>query len=231
MNALRIAGLTVTRGAGPVIRDVDLTLEPGRITALVGPNGAGKTSLLEAVSGVVPASAGTVHIGSDEITKQSRVNRARRGLAHIEQGRAVFGGLTVLENLMLTARTRARADELFELFPELEKRRDSPAALLSGGEQQMVVLARAFAARPSFLLIDEMSLGLAPVVFTRLLPMVTRFAEEGAAILLVEQFTHLALGVASDALVVSSGRVTYTGSAQGLLDSPGTLHSAYLGES
>ncbi|GAA4524020.1 ABC transporter ATP-binding protein [Amycolatopsis samaneae] len=230
MNALRVAGLTVSRGAGPVISDVGFELAPGRITALVGPNGAGKTSLLEAVSGVVPATRGSVHIGQTEITKHSRVARARLGLAHIEQGRAVFGGLTVLENLRLTARTRARVDEVLELFPELEKRRDSAAALLSGGEQQMVVLARAFAARPAFLLIDEMSLGLAPVVFTRLLPVITRFAEDGAAILLVEQFTHLALGVAQDAVVVSSGRVTYSGDARTLLDSPDTLHSAYLGE-
>lgn len=229
MNALRVTGLTVTRGAGPVISDVDLTLEPGRITALVGPNGAGKTSLLEAVSGVLPAAAGSVHIGATDVTKQSRVARSKLGLAHIEQGRAVFAGLTVLENLRLTARTRDRVDEVLELFPELDKRRDSPTALLSGGEQQMVVLARAFAARPSFLLIDEMSLGLAPVVFTRLLPVVTRFAEEGAAILLVEQFTQLALGVAQDALVVSSGRVTFSGEARALLDSPEKLHSAYLG--
>ena len=229
MTALRVDGLTVKRGAGPVIRDVGFTLEPGRITALVGPNGAGKTSLLEAVSGVVAPSAGRVHVGDVDITRHSRVARARLGLAHIEQGRAVFPGLTVLENLRLTARTPARLDDVLSLFPELDKRRDSPAALLSGGEQQMVVLARAFAARPAFLLIDEMSLGLAPVAFTRLLPVVTRFAAEGAAILLVEQFTHLALGVAQEALVVSSGRVTYAGDAQTLLDSPATLHAAYLG--
>ncbi|SFW83248.1 ABC transporter ATP-binding protein [Amycolatopsis australiensis] len=229
MKALRVEGLTVKRGAGPVIRDVGFTLEPGRITALVGPNGAGKTSLLEAVSGVVAPSAGRVRVGDVDVTRHSRVARARLGLAHIEQGRAVFPGLTVLENLRLTARTPARVDEVLELFPELEKRRDSPAALLSGGEQQMVVLARAFAARPAFLLIDEMSLGLAPVVFTRLLPVVTRSAAAGTAILLVEQFTHLALGVAQEALVVSSGRVTYAGDAQTLLDSPATLHAAYLG--
>ncbi|WP_410586630.1 ABC transporter ATP-binding protein [Amycolatopsis sp. lyj-23] len=229
MNTLRADGLTVERGAGPVIRDVGFTLEPGRITALVGPNGAGKTSLLEALSGVVAPSAGRVHIGEVDVTRHSRVARARLGLAHIEQGRAVFPGLTVLENLRLTARTPAALDEVLALFPELDKRRDSPAALLSGGEQQMVVLARAFAARPAFLLIDEMSLGLAPVVFTRLLPVVTRFAAEGAAILLVEQFTHLALGVAQDAVVVSSGHVTYTGDARTLLDSPATLHAAYLG--
>ena len=229
MNALRIEDLTVARGAGPVVRNVGFTLEPGRITALVGPNGAGKTSLLEAVSGVLPPSAGSVHIGATDVTKHSRVARSRLGLAHVEQGRAVFAGLTVLENLRLTARTPARLDEVLDLFPELRKRRDAPTALLSGGEQQMVVLARAFAARPAFLLIDEMSLGLAPVVFTRLLPLVERFAAEGAAILLVEQFTHLALGIAQDALVVSSGRVTYRGDARTLLGSPATLHAAYLG--
>lgn len=229
MTALRVDGVTVTRGAGPVIRDVGFTLEPGRITALVGPNGAGKTSLLEAISGVLTPSAGTVRIGATDVTRHSRVTRSRLGLAHVEQGRAVFPGLSVVENLLLTARTRDRVEEMLELFPELDKRRDSPAALLSGGEQQMVVLARAFAARPTYLLIDEMSLGLAPVVFTRLLPVVERFAAEGAAVLLVEQFTHLALGVAQDALVVSSGQVTYSGDAATLLASPETLHTAYLG--
>ncbi|AHH99360.1 ABC transporter ATP-binding protein [Kutzneria albida] len=231
MNTLRVNGVTVARGAGPVIRDVSLELVPGRITALVGPNGAGKTSLLEAISGVLPIASGSVHIGPHDLTRQSRVGRFRRGLAHIEQGRAVFGGLTVLENLRLTARTGEQVDQVLALFPELAKRADSPAALLSGGEQQMVVLARAFAANPAFLLIDEMSLGLAPVVFTRLLPVVSRFAAEGAAILLVEQFTHLALDIAQDAVVVSSGRVTHQGPAPDLLASPATLHTAYLGES
>ncbi|WP_033288821.1 ABC transporter ATP-binding protein [Amycolatopsis jejuensis] len=231
MSTLRIENLTVTRGAGPVIADVGLTLEPGKITALVGPNGAGKTSLLEALSGVIGPARGSIHIGHTDITRHSRVARARLGMAHVEQGRAVFAGLTVLENLRLTARTPAAVDEVLALFPELEKRRDSPAALLSGGEQQMVVLGRAFAAKPAFLLIDEMSLGLAPAVFTRLLPAVTEFASAGAAILLVEQFTNLALRVAQEALVVSSGRVTYTGAAQPLLDAPATLHAAYLGTS
>ncbi|MGV9297714.1 MULTISPECIES: ABC transporter ATP-binding protein [Amycolatopsis] len=229
MSTLRIENLTVTRGAGPVIADVGLTLEPGKITALVGPNGAGKTSLLEALSGVIPAASGTIHVGHTDVTKHSRVSRARLGLAHVEQGRAVFASLTVLENLRLTAKTPAGVDEVLALFPELEKRKNSPAALLSGGEQQMVVLGRAFAAKPQFLLIDEMSLGLAPAVFTRLLPAVTEFANAGAAILLVEQFTHLALKVAQEALVVSSGKVTYAGESQPLLDNPDTLHRAYLG--
>ncbi|WP_037362068.1 ABC transporter ATP-binding protein [Amycolatopsis orientalis] len=229
MSTLRIENLTVTRGAGPVIADVGLTLEAGKITALVGPNGAGKTSLLEALSGVLPAANGTIRIGDADVTKHSRVARARLGLAHVEQGRAVFAGLTVLENLRLTAKSPAGVEEVLALFPELEKRKNSPAALLSGGEQQMVVLGRAFAAKPQFLLIDEMSLGLAPAVFTRLLPAVTEFAAAGAAILLVEQFTHLALKVSQEAVVVSSGKVTYAGESQHLLDHPDTLHQAYLG--
>ncbi|AYY12531.1 ATP-binding cassette domain-containing protein [Actinobacteria bacterium YIM 96077] len=229
MNALELRDVTVSRGAGPVIRDVSLDVRPGAITALVGPNGAGKTSLLEAVSGVVPVSGGSISVDGTPITRLSRVARSRLGLVHIEQGRAVFPSLTVVENVRLSARSSAELDDALALFPELDERRDSPAELLSGGEQQMVVLARAFAARPAFLLIDEMSLGLAPVVFTRLLPMVQRFADQGVGILLVEQFTHLALGLAREALVVASGRVTYHGDAQALRDSPDTLHAAYLG--
>lgn len=229
MSDLTLTDVTVSRGAGPVIRDVSLTVTPGTITALVGPNGAGKTSLLEAISGVVEASSGTIAIDGTPLGKLSRVRRSRRGIVHIEQGRAVFPSLTVVENVRLASGTAARAEEAIALFPELEKRRDSAAGLLSGGEQQMVVLARAFAAQPKFLLIDEMSLGLAPVVFMRLLPMVQKFAEDGVGVLLVEQFTNLALSIAGDALVFSSGRVTFQGTAAELSASPELLHAAYLG--
>ena len=229
MSALELSGVAVSRGAGPVIRDVDLTVAPGRITALVGPNGAGKTSLLESISGVVKASAGRILLDGAPLGKMSRVKRARAGIVHIEQGRAVFPTLTVLENIRLTAPNAAKVDEVLGTFPELEKRKDSATNLLSGGEQQMVVLARAFASDPKYLLIDEMSLGLAPVVFMRLLPIVQSFAASGVGVLLVEQFTHLALGVADDALVVSSGRVTYSGDAATLKASPEVLHRAYLG--
>lgn len=226
---LELKGVAVSRGAGPVIRDVDLTVRPGAITTIVGPNGAGKTSLLESISGVVAASAGTTTLEGQSIRKLSRVKRARAGIVHIEQGRAVFPSLTVLENIRLTARGQAKIDEVMAVFPELDKRKDTPTVLLSGGEQQMVVLARAFASDPKYLLIDEMSLGLAPVVFMRLLPLVQRFAASGVGVLLVEQFTALALGVADDALVVSSGRVTYSGDAATLKAFPEVLHRAYLG--
>jgi branched-chain amino acid transport system ATP-binding protein len=229
VSSLELSGVAVSRGSGPVISDVDLTVRPGTITALVGPNGAGKTSLLEAVSGVVAASSGSITLDGVDVGRLSRVKRARLGLAHIEQGRAVFPSLTVLENLRLVTRNAAEVDQALERFPELQKRRESPAGLLSGGEQQMVVLARAFASRPRFLLIDEMSLGLAPVVFLRLLPMIQEISASGVGVLLVEQFTNLALGVASTALVVSGGRVTYSGDAADLAGRPDVLHRAYLG--
>jgi branched-chain amino acid transport system ATP-binding protein len=200
------------------------------VLAVVGPNGAGKTSLIEAISGVVKPSAGSILVDGEPISRLSRVQRARRGILHVEQGRAVFPSLTVAENIRLTAGTTDAVVAAVEDFPELQKRLSSPAGLLSGGEQQMVVLARSFAARPKVLLIDEMSLGLAPVVVRRLLPAVEDFAKRGAAVVLVEQFTQLALGISQRALVVASGAVRYAGEARSLLDDPDLLHSAYLGE-
>ena len=230
MSELQLSGVTVSRGAGPVISGVDLTLQEGKILALVGPNGAGKTSLLESVSGVISHSAGDITVDGDSIAKWSRVQRSRAGIAHIEQGRAIFPSLTVRENIMLTARTEAGLQEVLASFPELEKRIDAQAVLLSGGEQQMVVLARAFASKPRFLLIDEMSLGLAPVVFMRILPVIQGIAESGVGVLLVEQFTQLALGIADEAMVVSSGRVSHPqGPAAALEQNPELLRTAYLG--
>lgn len=229
MTGLEVQEVTVSRGAGPVITAVDLTVNRGKITAVVGPNGAGKTSLLESISGIIKPSAGTIMLEGDSVEHFSRVKRVRRGLLHIEQGRTVFTTLTVSENLALTAQNDDDAAEALALFPELDKRRSSLAGLLSGGEQQMLVLARAFAARPKYLLIDEMSLGLAPVVFRRLLPAIADFAERGTGVLLVEQFTEHALNIASEALVVSGGRVTYQGLAARLAESPELLHRAYLG--
>lgn len=229
MSELVLDGVTVSRGAGPVISDVSLTVRGGEVLALVGPNGAGKTSLIESVSGVTPHSAGTLTLDGEAIDKLSRVARARRRIVHIEQGRAVFPSLTVRENISLTARTPAELDAALEQFPELEKRIDSPTALLSGGEQQMVVLARAFAAKPRVLLIDEMSLGLAPVVFMRLMPIVKSIAESGVGVLLVEQFTQLALSLAREAVVVAGGQVSFQGTSEQLKSDPELLHRAYLG--
>ncbi|KJL29065.1 ATP-binding cassette domain-containing protein [Microbacterium azadirachtae] len=229
MSELVLDAVAVSRGAGPVISGVSLTVRGGEVLALVGPNGAGKTSLIESISGVVGHSAGTLSLDGERIDRMSRVARARRGIVHIEQGRAVFPSLTVRENLSLTARTPAELEAALAPFPELEKRIDSPTALLSGGEQQMVVLARAFAAKPKILLIDEMSLGLAPVVFMRLVPIVQSIAESGVGVLLVEQFTQLALGIAQEAVVVAGGHVSFQGTAEDLQADPQLLHRAYLG--
>lgn len=231
MTTLTLTDVAVSRGAGPVISGVNAEVSSGEVLAVVGPNGAGKTSLIESISGVVRASAGDIQLDGESITRLTRVKRARRGILHVEQGRAVFPSLTVAENVRLTAGSSDAVVAALEHFPELQKRFASPAGLLSGGEQQMVVLARSFAARPRVLLIDEMSLGLAPVVVQRLLPAVTEFAAQGAAVILVEQFTQLALGIAERALVVASGAVRYSGSAQALADDPDLLHRAYLGES
>lgn len=229
MTTLKLTDVAVSRGAGPVIAHVSLSVAPGEITALVGPNGAGKTSLLESISGVVTPSHGTVALDDVDITRASRRKRFKAGIVHVEQGRAVFPSLTVRENLELTATTPAGLEQVLEMFPELNKRIDSPTALLSGGEQQMVVLARAFAAGPKILLIDEMSLGLAPVVFLRLLPVVQTIAATGVGVLLVEQFAHLALKIADTAHVITGGKVSHSGPAAELVANPEQLQRAYLG--
>lgn len=226
---LSLHDVEVKRGVGPVISGVSLELAPGAIIAVVGPNGAGKTSLLEAISGVVSSVTGAMTMDGVDLAKLSRRKRARAGLQHVEQGRMIFPSLTVRENLRLSARTPAEFDAALALFPELEKRLDAATVLLSGGEQQMVVLARAFAARPKYLLLDEMSLGLAPVVFLRLIPVIKQIAETGVGVLLVEQFAHLALEAASEALVVTNGRVSYQGDPAILLQDPARLKTAYLG--
>ena len=221
--------VTVSRGVGPVISNVSFELKPGEITTLVGPNGAGKTSLIEAIAGVLIPTAGSIVMDDVNITKISKRKRARAGLAVVEQGRMIFPSLTVKENLQLTARTKADMDEALALFPELEKRLNNQSILLSGGEQQMVVLARAFAAKPKYLLLDEMSLGLAPVVFMRLLPVIEGIAKSGVGVLLVEQFANLALKIAQDSVVVTSGRVSYQGDPKPLLKDAELLRQKYMG--
>lgn len=227
--SLVLDNVTVRRGIGPVVTDVSLEVAPGEIATVVGPNGAGKTSLLEAISGLVTTYDGRIALDETDLKKVSRRRRALGGLQHVEQGRMIFPSLTVGENLRLTARTQADMDEALALFPELEKRMDSATVLLSGGEQQMVVLARAFAAKPKYLLLDEMSLGLAPVVFMRLVPVIEQIAATGVGVLLVEQFAHLALGVATTAVVLTGGRVSYQGDPAKLLADGELLRESYLG--
>jgi branched-chain amino acid transport system ATP-binding protein len=214
-----------------VVNEISLTVRPGRVLATLGPNGAGKTTLLEALAGVIGFASGSATIDGADLSRLSRPARARAGLALVEQGRAVFGSLTVAENIRVAGGDDAALATYFELFPQLRPRRDVPAAMLSGGEQQMLVLARALVRRPKVLMLDEMSLGLAPAIMRRLLPKVRGLADDGMAVLLVEQFATLALGIADDAVVLASGRVTFSGPAAELAASPARLHRAYLGGS
>lgn len=227
--SLVLSDVTVNRGIGPVVSGVSLELQPGQITTVVGPNGAGKTSLLEAISGLVRSYTGSIEVDGKDIHRMNRRQRSRAGIVHVQQGRAIFPSLTVRENIELASRDKERFAQILTYFPELERRISAQTALLSGGEQQMVVLGRALATDPKYLLIDEMSLGLAPVVFMRLLPVLEQVAATGVGILLVEQFAHLALGISSDALVISNGKVAYHGEPKVLLDDETKLHDAYMG--
>jgi branched-chain amino acid transport system ATP-binding protein len=233
-DGLKLTGLVVGRGGRDVVRDVSLEIAPGEVTALLGPNGAGKSSMVLAVGGVLALKAGSVKLGGRELAGRRPEVIRRAGLAIVPEGRRLLPDLTVQDNLKVATyalsagdakKSRARA---LELFPELEKRLRNPARALSGGEQQMVVLAQALVSEPSFMIIDELSLGLAPVIVQRLIPTIRDAAESGTGVLLIEQFATVALGLANDAYVMEGGRIQYAGNAQDLRENPDKLHSAYL---
>jgi branched-chain amino acid transport system ATP-binding protein len=228
VSTLVLEQVCVARGQFPIVVDVDLRVPAGEVTLVLGPNGAGKTTLLEAISGILPVKSGSITLGGDPIHRASRVRRARRGLAHVEQGRAVFSDLTVAENLLI-ATSGGDLTAAFEMFPELESRRGIRAGSLSGGEQQMLVLARAMLAKPSVLLIDELSLGLAPIIVRRLMPVVRALADSGMAVLMVEQYAALALEIGNSVSVLGRGRVIFSGACDELDSQGGVLQGAYLG--
>jgi len=227
-TGLRVEGLEVRRMGSPVVRDVSLDAPLGEVTVLLGTNGAGKTTLLEAISGIIPSAAGSIELLGRNITKLPRSSRARAGLAHVEQGRTIFADLTVEENLLVCA-PASEIGAALEPFPLLVERRRGRAGLLSGGEQQMLVIARALATRPRLLMLDEMSLGLAPTIIKTLTPIVGDLADRGVGILLVEQFAALALSVGTRAYVLSRGEVVFSGSCSTLAENPAQLRDLYLG--
>lgn len=234
MSTLTISDLCVPRGGRRVLHDVSLDIAPGEVTALLGPNGAGKSTLVLAAAGAIKPTSGSVKLGEEELTKRRPEKVRQAGLAVVPEGRRLLGQLTVADNLRVATYALPPEDAAngidyaLELFPELKQRWTALGRSLSGGQQQMVVLAQALVSRPRVLFVDELSLGLAPLVVKRLVPTLAAVAESGVAVLLIEQFAHVALGLANVAYVLEGGRIRYRGTAKELKENPERLHSAYL---
>ena len=232
--SLIVAGLSVRDGSRLLLRGVNLAIHPGKITAVIGANGSGKSELVLAIAGVLPVSEGEVSLDHTSLLSASPETIRRAGVAAVPEGHRVLTELSVDENLRLAGALlrddlSGRLASVYATFPELAERRTQLAGTLSGGQQQMVALAHALMCRPRYLLIDEMSLGLAPLIVKRLLGVVAGLRDQGVGILLIEQFTDLALGMADTAIVLRNGTVRYSGSARDLEQSPSLLQEAYFG--
>jgi branched-chain amino acid transport system ATP-binding protein len=232
---LEVTDLRVDYGAAPALRDVSLAIEPGELVCVVGPNGAGKTTLINAIAGLLPARSGRIAMGGRDLTRLAAHRYCDAGIALVPEGRRLFGGMTVRENLELGSyrgvARQARARTLHEVcarFPALGERLDRVAATLSGGQQQMVAIGRALMALPSLLLLDEPSLGLAPAIVLTLFEAIRQVHASGTAVLLVEQNMTLALEHAQRAYVLDEGRIVAHGDPRALLAQP-ELRRAYLG--
>ncbi len=236
MSLLSVRGLKVAYGGIEAVRGIDLDVEAGELVALIGANGAGKTTTLKALAGMLRPAAGTVRYADSDITGVASHRLIRQGVALVPEGRGVFARLTVQENLQMGAYIRddrpaiaQDLDKVFGLFPRLHERRAQVAGTLSGGEQQMLAIGRAMMSRPKLLLLDEPSMGLAPLMVQKIFEVVHSIAAQGVTILLVEQNALLALEAASRGYVMESGAITLSDSAPALLASP-QVRQAYLGE-
>jgi branched-chain amino acid transport system ATP-binding protein len=235
MTVLEVSDLTTGYAGAPVVRHLSLRIEEGEIVALMGPNGAGKTTTLLTVSRLVPMMGGEIRVLGEPVRRQTPYGLARLGMAHVPEERALFSQLSVRENLRLGVRRGVKAapaiDDVLRHFTALEPLVDRKAGLLSGGEQQMLALARALVSRPRLLMVDEMSLGLAPIIVEQFLPVLSRIAADtGCGILLVEQHVRLALQIASRAYVLAHGELVLEGSADHLRRNEDLLEASYLGQ-
>ena len=230
---LAVENLSVTDGSRTVVSGVSLTITQGQVTAVIGANGAGKSELVLALAGLLPISAGTVTLDGQPLSPKPETIR-RLGIAAVPEGHRVLTTLSVHDNLraagsLLGPKAREQLTKVYAIFPELAERQPQLAGTLSGGQQQMLALGHALMSAPRYLLIDEMSLGLAPLIVKRLLGVVTALKSQGVGILLIEQFTDLALSIAESAVVLRGGKMRYAGAAAHLLADKTLLQNAYFG--
>ena len=236
---LEVRGLQVAYGGIQAVKGIDFDVRAGEMVTLIGANGAGKTTTLKALTGLVAPAAGSIKYNDIEITALPTFRLVELGLVLVPEGRGIFGRLTVQENLELGAyhrktgrhdgTVRADLERVYQMFPRLAERHTQAAGTLSGGEQQMLAIGRALMSRPKLLLLDEPSMGLAPLLVQKIFETIRAVAREGVTVLLVEQNARLALGISQRGYVMESGAITLSGDAAGLLANP-RVKSAYLGE-
>jgi len=233
---LELKDLQVAYGGIQAVKGIDLSVDQGELVCLIGANGAGKTTTLKGITGLQPIKSGKIRYAGEDITGKPAFQLVRKGLSMVPEGRGVFGALTIEENLAMGAyarddRTAIKEDveRVFGLFPRLKERRKQTAGTLSGGEQQMLAMGRALMSRPKLLLLDEPSMGLAPLMVQKVFETVMAVSKEGVTILLIEQNAKLALEVSSRGYVMESGEITLRGKAKQLLSDP-KVRAAYLGE-
>ena len=233
---LALTKLAVAYGGIQAVKGIDLYVAEGELVCLIGANGAGKTTTLKGICGLLPIKGGRIHYAGEDITGEASYKLVRRGLAMVPEGRGMFGALTIEENLAMgayarTDRVAIRSDieRVFGLFPRLKERRRQTAGTLSGGEQQMLAMGRALMSRPRLLLLDEPSMGLAPLMVQKVFETIVAVAKEGVTMLLIEQNAKLALEVSDRGYVMESGEITLRGEASALLHDP-KVRAAYLGE-
>ena len=235
-NILEISGLETYYGKIHALRGISLSVQKGEIVTLLGANGAGKSTTLRTISGLIRASSGTILYQGEDITRKPAHEIVQMGLIHVPEGRKIFKGMTIVENLELGSFTlkdeserRRRMRHVFEIFPLLEKRKNRDSAFLSGGEQQMLAIGRSMMTNPELLLLDEPSMGLAPFLVQEIMKIIVRLNEEGVTILLVEQNAKVALKLADHGYVIETGKIVIKGDAR-TLQQDESIVKAYLGD-